>query len=103
MAIQGLASSVVAHRRARVGVARCFLDVTQRNAGVERSGDEGVAQRVRPDAFGDPSLSGDPTHDAPGGVTIESFTGAVLEDWALETLTDREVEGPGDHAARAAW
>jgi hypothetical protein len=49
-----------------------------------------------PTSFGDPSLSGDPTHDAPGGVSVESFTRAVLEDRALETFADREVEGPGD-------
>jgi hypothetical protein len=88
-------------------MAGCFLDVTQRDSGVERSGDERVPQRVRPDALGDPCLSGDSSDDPPGGVTVESSTGAVHEDRALDSLTDREVEYPGDprrqrpHAHRA--
>jgi hypothetical protein len=102
VAIQGLASSVVAHGGARVSVAGCFLDVAQRNAGVERSGDERVPQRVRSDAVGDAGLSGNTAHDAPGGVAVESLAGAVRKDRTLETLADREVEYPGE-AAPAAW
>jgi hypothetical protein len=94
VAIQGTASSVAAHGGARVGVAGCFLDVAQRNSGVERSGDERVPQRMRPDALGDPGLSGYATHNASGGMAVGSLTGAVHEDRALETLTDREVEYP---------
>jgi hypothetical protein len=77
-------------------MAGCFLDVAQWNSGVERSSDERVPQRVRPDALGDPRLSGNSTHDPTGGMTVESLTSAVDEDRALETLTDREVERPGD-------
>jgi hypothetical protein len=40
VAIQGLASSVVAHGGAWVSVASSFLDVTQWNSGVERNGDD---------------------------------------------------------------
>jgi hypothetical protein len=94
--IQGLASSVVAHGGARVSVAGCFLDVPKLDSGVECSGDECVSQRVGSDALGDPGLSGGATHDPAGGVTVESFAVAVDEDRTLETLTDREVERPGD-------
>ena len=86
-----MAPAVVAHGGARVSVAGGFLDVTQRNAGVERSGDERVPQTVGPDALGEAGLSGDSTHDAPGGVTVESFAGGVHEDRALEAFADREV------------
>jgi hypothetical protein len=50
VAIDGLASSVVAHGGAGISMAGCFLDVAQRDTGVERSGDERVPQRVRPSA-----------------------------------------------------
>ena len=72
-----------------VSMAGCFLDVAQWNSGVKRSGDERVPQRVRPDALGDPRLSGHATHDPTGGMTVKSVTSAVDEDRALETLTDR--------------
>ena len=37
-----------------------FLYVPQRNPGIERRGDERVAQRMRPDRFGDPGAAGGP-------------------------------------------
>jgi len=94
--VERLASSVVALGGARVGVAGCFLDVPQRNAGVECSSDERVPQGVRTDALGDPRLSGDATHDPSGGVTIEALPSPIHEDRALEPLVDRQVEGPGN-------
>jgi hypothetical protein len=72
------------------------LDVAQRDSGVERTCDERVPQCVRPDALGDPCLSGDSTHDPTSSMTVESLSCAVDEDRALEALTDREVDGPGD-------
>jgi hypothetical protein len=83
-------------------VAGCFLDVAQGYTGVERSGDERVPQRVRSHALGDAGLSGNATHDALGGVAVQSLAGAVRKDRPLETLADREVEYPGDPAALAA-
>lgn len=52
MAIEVVASSVVAHGRAGVGVAGGNLDVAQVDAGVEHRGDERVAQHVRVHASG---------------------------------------------------
>ena len=49
VAVEGDAGSVVAHGGARVGVAGGFLHVAERDAGVERGGDERVAERVGSD------------------------------------------------------
>jgi hypothetical protein len=65
MSIEGLASSVVAHGRARVSMAGGFLNVTKRNAGVERGGDERVPQRVWPD----PALPIGPVGEVAGGLS----------------------------------
>jgi hypothetical protein len=45
--VAGDAGAVVPHRGARIGVGGGFLDVAQRDAGIERGGDECVTQRVR--------------------------------------------------------
>jgi hypothetical protein len=47
MAVEGDSGAVVAHGRPRIGVRGGFLDVAQRDAGIERGGDECVTQRVR--------------------------------------------------------
>ena len=75
--IEGLAATVVAHRRAWVGVAGRFLHVTQRHAGIQGGGDEGVPQGVRSDSFADLGSAGDASHDPPGGVAIQPQRGAV--------------------------
>src|SRR5215472_14706567 len=58
--VEAAAGPVVAHRRAWVGVGGGFLHVAKRDSGVEGGGDERVAQRVRPDRFGDPGAAGYP-------------------------------------------
>jgi hypothetical protein len=49
--IEADAGPVVAHGGARVGVTRGFLDVSECDAGVERGGDERMAQGVGPDPW----------------------------------------------------
>ena len=44
--VETAAGAVIAHRRARVGVRGGFLDVPERNPGIEGGGDERVPQRV---------------------------------------------------------
>jgi hypothetical protein len=78
--VQGLAATVVSHRRSRVGVTRRFLHVTQRDAGIEGCGDERVTQRVRPDSLDDPSLAGDASHNPPSRVPIQPLPVGVEED-----------------------
>jgi hypothetical protein len=53
VSVEGGVGAVVAHGGSRIGVGGGLLDVTQRDAGVEGGGDEGVAQGVWADRFGD--------------------------------------------------
>ena len=92
VAVEGDAGAVVAHGRARVGVAGGFLDVAQRDAGVERGGDERVAQRVRSDSLGDAGASGDAPHDPAGGVPVEPVAVRAEEDRAFAAFADGEVD-----------
>jgi hypothetical protein len=78
------------------------LHVTEWHAGVEGGGDEGVAQRARPDSLGDLGPAGDAPYDPTGGVAVESVTVGIDEDRSLEPLAEGEIDGPGD-AAAAAW
>ena len=58
---------VIPHGGARVSVGGGFLDVAERDSGVEGGGDERVPQGVRADVLGDPGAEGDPADDAGGG------------------------------------
>ncbi len=75
MPVEGSSSAVVAHRGPRVGVRRCFLDVSERDAGVDRGHFQAVAQRVRADALVDP-----------GG-----FRQALRRPSSLDRLSDSSV------------
>ena len=46
MAVEGLASPVITHRGAWIGMAGSDLDVAQVNSGVEHGRDEGMAEHV---------------------------------------------------------
>jgi hypothetical protein len=74
MPIQTAAGTVVPHRGPRISVRGGFLDVLQRDPGVQRGGDERVPQRVRPDRLGDPGAAGDPADDAPAAVPVQPMT-----------------------------
>jgi len=73
MAVQRGPSPVIAHRGPRISVRSGFLDIPQRDPGVQRGGDERVAQRVGPDGFGDPGVAGYPPDDPPGAVAVQPF------------------------------
>jgi hypothetical protein len=62
--VQRGAGPVVAHRGA-VSVGGGFLDVAQRDTGIQRGGNERVAQGVRPDGLGDSGPPGDTIRPAP--------------------------------------
>ena len=85
-------SSVVAHCRPRVGVTCGFLDVSEWDAGVERGGDERVAQRVGSDALGDFGSAGDASADPGCGVTVEALTVGAEEEWPFAAFADREID-----------
>ena len=80
MPVERNSGPVVTHCGSRVGVAGCFLDVSEWDAGVEGGSDERVAQRVRTDALVDPGSSGDTSNDSGGAVSVEPAAGAVAED-----------------------
>ena len=71
-------------------------NITQRHAGIEGGGDEGVAQRVGPDPLGDPSPSSDTAHDAASCVTVESLPGCVNEARPVDAFADGQVDRAGD-------
>ena len=95
VAVEGDPGPVVAHGGAGVGVAGGFLHVAQRDPGVERGGDERVAQRVRSDPLGDPGAAGDPAHDPAGGVAVEPAAVGGEEDRSFAAFADGQVDGAG--------
>ena len=76
-------------------MGRGFLDVAQRDAGVEGGGDEGMPQGVRPDRLGDPGAAGDPADDPPGAVPVQPPPARCEEHRSLATLTYGKVDGAG--------
>ena len=71
-----------------------FLHVAQRDAGVERGGDERVPQGVRPDGLGDPGAAGDPADDPPGAVPVQPPAIRGQEDGSFAALADGQVDRP---------
>jgi Pyridoxamine 5'-phosphate oxidase len=87
--VEAAAGTVVAHRRARVGVRGGFLHVPKRYSGVEHCGDERVQQRMRPDLLGDPGAAGDPADHSRGAVPVQPVAVASKEDRPLAALAYR--------------
>lgn len=84
---------VIAARGARVAMAGCFLDVSERYASVESGRDEGVSEAVRVDLVGDPCLLSDASDDPVALVAVEA-TVAAEEDWSCGPFVDGQVDGP---------
>lgn len=108
--VEGLASSVVAHRGSRVGVAGGFLHVAKWYAGVECGGDERVAQGVRTNVLGNPRCSCDAPYDPARAVTVEPPARHPTEQRSFDAFADREInracdpwcEGQSDDLAALA-
>ena len=96
MSVKAAAGPVIAHRGARIGMRGGFLDVAERNPGVQRRGDECVSQGVRPDRLGDPSAAGHPPDNPRGAMPVQPLSVRAEEDWPLQALAD----GPGRSPAR---
>jgi hypothetical protein len=47
-----------------------------------------MPERVRPDELGDPGPTGDPAHDAPGTVPVQSAAIGGQEDRSFAALAD---------------
>jgi hypothetical protein len=78
-----------------VGVTGGFLDVAERDTGIECCGDERVAERVWSDSLVDPGSTRDASHDPGRAMAIETTTGAVAEDRTVASLPDSEIDRPG--------
>jgi hypothetical protein len=72
-----------------------FLDVAQRDAGVQRCGDERVPQRVGSYLLGDPGMAGYPADDAPGAVPVQPPPGRCQEERSFAALADGQVNRTG--------
>jgi hypothetical protein len=70
-------------------VAGGLLHAAQRNARVQRGGDERVAERMGSHPLGDPRPAGDTTHNPTGGVTVDPLAVGRDEDRAAAADTDR--------------
>ena len=84
-----------------VCVAGGFLDVTQRDAGIEGSGDEGVAQGVWSDSLVDPRVASDSPHDPRRPVAVETAAVAADKDRSFGSFADDKVDPRERCAARA--
>ena len=97
MTLEVLASPVVPHRGARIGVPGRDLDIPQVHASIEHGRYEGMAEhmRVRP---GDPHASdlSEPAKAAGSGVAVHPATAAVEQDRPAGAGADRLVDGPAD-------
>jgi hypothetical protein len=97
VAVKVLACPVVAHGRARIGVAGGDLDIAQVHPRIEHRGDERVAEhmRMRP---GDrhPCSLGKAAQAAGCRVTVHPGTAAVEQDRPANAAAGRRVDGPPD-------
>lgn len=99
MAVQRGARRVIPHRAPRISVGCGFLDIPQRDLGIETGGDKRVAQRVRLDRLGDPGPAAHPPDDPPGIVPVQPAPIGGQEDRPAGALTNDR--SPRRCAARA--
>ncbi len=72
-----------------------FLDVSQWDPGVQRGGDECVAQGVRPHRLGDPGPAGGASDDPARAVAVQPPAIRSQEDRAFGALAGGQVDRPG--------
>jgi hypothetical protein len=80
-----------------------LLHVAQRNAGIERGGDERVPQRVRTHVLADPGAAGDPADDPPGAVPVQPPPAGSQEDRAVAAFARGQVDRPGSTGRERGW
>jgi len=71
-----------------------FLDVAERNAGVEGGSDKRVPQGMSPDRFGDPGAVGYPADDPRGAMPVQPLPIRAAEDRPVHALADGKVDRP---------
>ena len=72
-----------------------FLDIAQRDPGIERGGNERVPERVRRDGLGDSGAAGDLAHDPPGAVPVQPLPVIGHEHRPVSSFPDGQVDRPG--------
>lgn len=97
VAVQILASPVIAHRGAWVGVPGDDLDIPQAGACVEHGRYERVPEPVRmcPGSL-DAGGCGEPAQAAGGRVPVHPGASAVEQDRPMSAVGDGPVNGPAD-------
>jgi hypothetical protein len=76
-----------------VGVAGGFLYVAQRDAGVERGGDERVPQGVGTDLLVQSGPASDPAHDTRRAVAVHALAVGAQENRSVEAFSDGQGDG----------
>ena len=85
---------VIPHRRPRIRMRDSLLHMAQRYPGVQRRGDECVAQRVRGDKLGDPGAASRLADDPTGGVPVQPSPVRGQEHRPFSALADGQVDRP---------
>ena len=72
-----------------------LLHIAQRDPGIQRGGDERVAERVRCDGLGDPGAAGDAADDPSGAVPVQPPAVRGQEHRPFGALADGQVDRSG--------
>ncbi len=99
--VHAAAGPVISHRGPWVGVRCRFLNIAQRDSGIQRCGNERVPERMRRNGFGDPGTAGGLADEPPGAMPVQPPPVRGQEHRPAGALADSQVNGPG--GARAEW
>ncbi len=72
-----------------------FLDIAQRDPGVQRGGNERVPERVRRHGLGDPGAARHLADDPSGAVPVQSPPVTGQENVPVRSFADDQVDRPG--------
>src|SRR5205085_4642925 len=79
-----------------IGVTGGDLHVSERDARIEGSGDEAVAEGVGRDVLGDAGSLGQATHDPRRSLSVKAVSRGTSQERPAQAFTRGEVDGPTD-------